>query len=51
MSQVPKVFQETEVLREALALDLRDLLERKVSRASQEDLEVPVHLVLKVNQA
>lgn len=51
VSQVPKVSQETEVLQEALALDLRDLQERKVSRASQEDLADLVHLVLKVNQA
>lgn len=51
MSQAALVFQETGVLQEALALDLRDLQERKVFRASQEDLEVPVHPVLKVNQA
>lgn len=51
MSQAPQVIQETGVLQEHLALDLRDLQERKVSRASQGDLELPVHPVLKVNQA
>lgn len=51
MSQVPQVFQETGVRQEPLALDLRGLQERKVSKVSQEDLEVPVHLVLKVSQA
>lgn len=45
MSQVPQVFQETGVLQEALASDLRDLQERRVSRASQEDLEDPAHPV------
>lgn len=34
-----------------LASDLKDLQERKVSRASQEDLEVLEYQVLKVNQA
>lgn len=51
VSPAPQVFQETGVLQEALASDLRDLQERKASRVSQEDLEVPVHPVLKVNQA
>lgn len=51
MNPAPQVFQETGVLQEALASDLRDLQERKVSKASQEDLELLVHPVLKVNQA
>lgn len=50
MSPVPLVFQETGAPQAVLALDLKDLQERKVFRASQEDLEVPVHLELKVNQ-
>lgn len=45
MSLVPQVFQETGVPQEPLVLDLRDLQERRVSRASQEDLEDPVHPV------
>lgn len=45
MSQVPQVFQETEVPQEPLASDLRGLQERRVSRVSQEDLEVPAHPV------
>lgn len=51
MSQVPRVFQETGVLQEPLDSDLRGLRERKVSKVSQEDLEVPVHQVLKVSRA
>lgn len=51
MSQVPQVFQETGVLQEPLDSDLRGLRERKVSKVSQEDLEVPVHQVLRVSQA
>lgn len=39
------VFLETEVLPDLLALAHQDLQERKVSRASQEDLEHLVHLV------
>lgn len=50
MNQVPPVSQETGVPQEALALDPRAPQERKVPRVSQEDLEVPAHLVLKVNQ-
>lgn len=50
MSQAARVFQETGALQEALVLDLRDPRERKVSRASQEDLDLPVHPVLKVTQ-
>lgn len=45
VSLVPLVFQETGVLQGPLALDLKDLQERKVSRVSQEDLDLPVHLV------
>lgn len=48
---MPQVFQETGVHQESLALDLRGLQERKVSRVSQEDQEVLVHQVLKVSQA
>lgn len=50
MSQVPQVFQETGVLLDPLASDLRDLQERRVSKASQEDLDQPAHPVPKVNQ-
>lgn len=50
MSQVSQVFQGTGVPQVAPALDLKDLQERKVSKVSQEDLESPVHPVLKVNQ-
>lgn len=45
MSPAPWVSRETGVLREALVMDLRDHQERKESRASQEDLEVPVRPV------
>lgn len=45
MSQVLLAFQETGVLRVPLALEIKDLLERKVSRVSQEDLDLPVHPV------
>lgn len=38
VNQVSKGFRETEVLQVLLGLDLRDLQERKVFRASQEDL-------------
>lgn len=51
MRTVPRVTLETVVLREALALDLGGLRERRGSRGSQEDPEAPVHLVLKVNRA
>lgn len=51
MIQVHQVFQETEVLQDHLALEFQDPQERKVFKAFQEDLEVPAHLVLKVNQA
>lgn len=51
MSQAPQVYRETGVLQEALVLDLRDPQERKASRASQEDPEVPVHPVGKENRA
>lgn len=50
VSQVLQVFQGTGVFLEHLDLDLRDLQERKVSQESQEDLEVLVHPVPKVNQ-
>lgn len=50
MSLVPLVFRETGAPQVLLALDLKGLLERKAFRASQEDLEVLVHLELKVNQ-
>lgn len=51
MSRALQVFQETGVLQDPLASDLRDLQERKVSRVSQEDLEALAHPVLKENQA
>lgn len=51
MIQVPQVIQETGVLQDHLALDLRGLQEKRVSRVYQEDQEVPEHPVLKVNQA
>lgn len=51
MILVHPVFQETGVPQGLLGLDLKDLLERKVSRVCQEDLEVLVPQVLKVNQA
>lgn len=51
MTQVPLVFQETGDHQVPLALDLKDLQERKVVRVSQEGLDLPVHLVQKVNQA
>lgn len=51
MSLAPKVFPETGVPQDPLASDLRDLQEKKVSRVSQEDPEVPAYPVLKVNQA
>lgn len=50
MNPVPLVFRVTGALQVALALDLRGLPERKAFRASQEDLEVLVHLELKVNR-
>lgn len=50
MILVPLVFQETEAPQAVLASDLKGLQERKVFRASQEDLEVLEHLELKVNQ-
>lgn len=51
MIQVPQVFRETGVHQDHLALDLRGLQERRVSRVYQEDQEVLEHPVLKVNQA
>lgn len=45
MSQVRLVFQETEVLQDLLASDPRALLERKVSRVSQEGLAHQAHPV------
>lgn len=51
VNQVSKGFQETEGPQVLLALDLRDLQERKVSRASQEDLVDLEHLVLKASLA
>lgn len=51
MTQVLVVFQGTGVPQGPLALDLKDLPERRESKASQADLVVLVHLVLKVNQA
>lgn len=51
MNQVSRGFQETGVPQVPLALDLRDLQERKVSRVSQEDLVHLEHLGLKVNPA
>lgn len=45
MNQVPLVLQETGVLQDPLASDLRGLQERKVSRVSQEDPEGPAHPV------
>lgn len=51
MSQVLLVFLETGVRQVAPALDLKDLQEKRVPRASLEDLEVLVLLVLKVNPA
>lgn len=43
--QVQQVFQETGVLQDHQALDLQGPQERKVFKASQEDLEVLAHLV------
>lgn len=51
VTQVLWVSQVTGVPQEAQALDLRDLQERKAFKVSQEDLELLVHLVLKVNLA
>lgn len=51
VSKVLGVSQVTGVPQVPQALDLRDLQERKVSKVSQEDLELLVHLVLKVNLA
>lgn len=45
MIQVPQVIQETGVLQDHLALDLRGLQEKRVSRVYQEDQEVPEHPV------
>lgn len=50
MCQVLQDCQETGVLQVPLVLDLRDLQERRVSRAFQEDPDRLVHLVLKVSQ-
>lgn len=50
-NQVHPVSQETEVLQDLPALDLRDHPEKKVSRVSQEDLEVLALQVQRVNRA
>lgn len=50
MSQVSLAIQEIGVPQVPLDLEIKDLLERKVSRVSREDLDLLVHLVLKVNQ-
>lgn len=50
MCQVLQGFQETGVPQVPLVLDLRDLQERRVSRAFQEDPEGQEHPVLKVSQ-
>lgn len=47
---VSREFQETGAPLEVLALDLRDLQERRVSREFQGDLEVLEHLELKASR-
>lgn len=49
MSQVSLVIQETGVPLVFLALEIQDLVERKVSRVSQEDRDLLVHQELRVN--
>lgn len=47
MSQVSLVIQETGVPQVFLALEIQDLVEREVSRVSQEDRDLLVHQVKK----
>lgn len=49
MSQVSLVIQETGVPQVFLALEIQDLVEREVSRVSQEDRDLLVHQELRVN--